>query len=269
MTAEQQLIALYRRVAKRLRIQIAADLEDERIGTAIYRQRQLAQINVVLGQLDRQARQLPAAVVAEAYDKGAGLADVAAGRLSIREAVTVRYAFNGAHERAPRVLADNIARGLAGARVEIGRRVEDVYRSTALDAIAEGIIAGDTRRETSGRLKAELLRNGVTGFVARNGARWQLDTYVEMVTRTTTREAMTAGTEERMTETGDDLVEISDHATETEICKEFEGNVYSLTGKTPGYPILGPRPPFHPRCLHYMTPAGENLDAALRALGIA
>ena len=35
-------------------------------------------------------------------------------------------------------------------------------------------------------------------------------------------------------EYGNDLIEISDHGTESEICKPFEGNTYSISGNTPG-----------------------------------
>lgn len=268
MTPEQTLIALYRRTARRLRAQIAADLKDKRIGTAVYRARQVQAIDAELRKLGQRTRTMPVDVVMRGYDRGAALVDVVAGRATIKQALQARYAFSGTHVRAPRILADNLARSLGEARVTLGRQAEDVYRSAALDEIAEGIIAGDTRRDVSRRLEERLIRQGVTGFVARNGAHWQLDTYVEMVTRTTTREAMTAGTEERMRETGQDLVTVSDHATETDICKEFEGGTYSLTGETEGYELLPARPPFHPRCLHYLTPAADNLERTMAALGL-
>lgn len=268
MTPEQQLIAMYRRTAKRLRVQIAADLRSDRIGTAVYRTRQLQAIRVELAALAIKTRASPVELVMRAYDRGAAIVDVISGQITQRDALTARYAFTGTHTRAPRIIATNLARRLDDVRVVVGRAAEDVYRRAALEAVGEGIIAGDTRRDVSRAIAQRLTREGVTGFVARNGARWQLDTYVEMVARTTTREAVTAGTRERLTQTGQDLVTISDHATETELCKEFEGKTYSLTGDTPGYDVLPDQPPFHPRCLHVMTPAAENLDAVLRSLGL-
>lgn len=268
MTPEQQLIAMYRRTAKRLRVQIAADLRSDRIGTAVYRTRQLQAIRVELAALAIKTRASPVELVMRAYDRGAAIVDVISGQITQRDALTARYAFTGTHTRAPRIIATNLALRLDDVRVVVGRAAEDVYRRAALEAVGEGIIAGDTRRDVSRAIAQRLTREGVTGFVARNGARWQLDTYVEMVARTTTREAVTAGTRERMTQTGQDLVTISDHATETELCKEFEGKTYSLTGDTPGYDVLPDQPPFHPRCLHVMTPAAENLDAVLRSLGL-
>ena len=269
LTAEQQLIRMYQRTAKRLRAQIAADLRDDRIGTAIYRRRQLLAIRAEMKALGIATRAAPIEVVAAGYDRGAAIADVVAGRISARDALSARYAFSGTHVRAPRVIAENIVGKLDQMREVVGRRAEDVYRRAALEIVGEGVIAGDTRRETSRVLERRLIRDGVTGFVDRAGRNWQLDTYAEMVVRTTTREAMTAGTRARMTETGQDLVTISDHATDTEICQEFEGKTYSLTGSTEGYDVLPQAPPFHPRCLHVMTPAADNLERVLMALGVS
>jgi hypothetical protein len=269
VTPEQQLIRLYRETATRLRAQIRADLTDGRIGTAIYRRRQLQAIRRELAALGRRTRATPIELVAAGYDRGAALVDVAMGRIGIREALNARYTFSGTHARAALVIARNLAGRVDDARELVGRRADDVYRQAALEIVGQGITAGDTRRDVSAALERRLIHDGVTGFVDRRGARWQLDTYAEMVARTTTREAMTAGTEARMIETGQDLITISAHGTECDICKQFEGKTYSISGDTPGYPRLVARPPFHPRCLHYATPAAANLEQVLRDLGIA
>lgn len=264
LTAEQQLIRLYRAAATQLRKQIRDDLRDGRIGSAVWRQRQVRAIRQQLEQLGERTRATPVEIIATGYDRGAQIVDRIAGR-----AGAVAYAFHGAHRRPALALAENLAHGLDGARAVVGRRVEDVYRRAALEVVGTNVAASATRRETSAALERRLIRDGVTGFVDRRGAQWQMDTYVEMVTRTTTREAMTEGTRRRMLETDQDLVTISTHGTEDDLCQQYEGNTYSLTGKTPGYDVLDQAPPFHPRCLHVMTPAAENLDAMLRGLGVA
>jgi hypothetical protein len=272
VTAEQQLIQLYRQAAKRLRVQIQADLRDDRIGSLVWRRRRLLAVQAELRALGQRTRAMPIDVVAAGYDRGAGIADVVAGRATVADVVTgkVSYAFVGAHRRPALILADNIVSRLDGARVVVGRRVEDVYRRAGVEAVAEGVASGQTRRETSRALERRLIRDGVTGFVDRRGAQWQLDTYAEMVARTTTREAMSAGTRGRMTETGQDLVTISAHGADDELCGPREGVTYSITGQTPGYPVMTDDdwPPFHPLCLHVATPATENMDALLAALGV-
>ena len=65
-----------------------------------------------------------------------------------------------------------------------------------------------------------------------------------------------------------DLIEISDHGTDCDECKEYEGNVYSITGRTPGYEIIPMWPPFHPNCEHSAHPTSEEaMKAAGRPLG--
>lgn len=56
-----------------------------------------------------------------------------------------------------------------------------------------------------------------------------------------------------------DLVEVSSHNTDCDICKEFEGKVYSISGKHKEYPKLERKPPFHPGCRHYITPTSEDI----------
>lgn len=44
------------------------------------------------------------------------------------------------------------------------------------------------------------------------------------------------------------------------ICKQYEGNKYSLTGKTKKYPKLSIFPPFHPNCSHVIKVIVEEED---------
>lgn len=263
MTSEQHLIRLYQRAARRLRQMIGDDLRSGRLGTAAYRTNQLNAIRVELAALGRRTRTTPVETVAQAYDRGAAIVDRVAG-----DRGAVSYAFTGTHTRTPQIIAENLAGRLDDARANVGRQVNDVYRRAALEAIGEDIAAGEARRQTSLAIERRLIHEGVTGFIDRRGAHWALDTYAEMATRTTTREAVSAGTRGRMLETGQDLITISDHATETDICKEFEGKTYSITGRTPGYEVLPEWPPFHPRCLHVATPAAENVATILAELGL-
>lgn len=239
-------------------------MESGNIGTAVYRRRQLDAVHRELNALGVRTRRLSIDVVADAYARSVLATDVAAGR------VTGEVAFSATHPRTAAVLADNLANRLDGALVVVGRRTDDAFRRVALEEVGRGVAAGEERRLVSAAIERRLVDEGVTdaltGFVDRAGRRWQLDVYTRMVARTTTREAVTAGTRNRMAETGQDLVTISDHSTDTEICKAYEGQTFSLTGATAGYDVLDQEPPFHPNCLHVMTPAEGNFDAYIAAL---
>lgn len=189
-------------------------------------------------------------------------------------------------------IADRIDGALPGARSELGaflgRRVDDDARRAALQTVAEAIASGSTRRDASSALKAriehlarrqasealQLVQDELTGeakaaFIDRAGRRWDLDVYTRMVARTTTREAATRGTVDRMFEAGEDLITISDHGTTTVLCEHYEGRTFSLTGNTPGYPRIDRLTPFHPNCRHFMRPAGDRFAGFERALGLA
>lgn len=271
MTAEQSMIRLYRQAAKRLRAQIRDDLASGRIGTAAYRSRQLAQIRIDLQALGQRTPGLSAAVTRDAYARGLDLAD--AGIRHARDLGAGRGAgikFHGSHRSVVAVLGDNMATRVDQAIQLVGRRVDDVYRRVALEQIGIGAAEGATRREVSAGIQRALLKENVTdaltGFVDKRGARWQLERYTEMVARTGTREAMSAATKNRLLEAGQDLVTISDHNTQTEICQEYEGKTFSLTGATPDYDVLDQEPPFHPNCQHVLTAGTGDLDADLALL---
>ena len=67
-------------------------------------------------------------------------------------------------------------------------------------------------------------------------------------------------------DTGMDLVQISVHAGACAMCVPVQGQVYSISGQTPGFPVLTPevRTPLHPWCGHRMLPVSPEI---LRAEG--
>ena len=88
-----------------------------------------------------------------------------------------------------------------------------------------------------------------------------LDRCAQMVARTTTREAMTQGTINRLREHGITLAQVSAHNAE-DFCRYYENAVVSLDGPHPVYPpisAINGGPPFHPRCVHALTPFVERL----------
>jgi len=93
------------------------------------------------------------------------------------------------------------------------------------------------------------------------GREWPLDRYAEMVARTTTREAMIQGTINRLREHGVTLAQVSAHSAE-DFCRYYENAIVSLDGPHPVYPpisTINGGPPFHPRCVHVLTPFVERL----------
>lgn len=254
---------LYEDAQKRLERLVREALERGAEGTAAYRQAQLEAVRRILSELQDRAVPVAAESIATAYSSGATAAEATVvGRPVV--------AWSGVHQRAVDVLADNMVNRLNQAAVLVGRRTEDAFRRAGIQEAAAGLVEGATRKEVAEQLRRKIVQEGIsdalTGFVDKGGRRWPLETYARMVARTTTREAVTAGTVNRLSERGSDLVEISSHANPCDICAEFDGGIYSLSGESDEYEIASELPPFHPNCRHVLTPAAANLDTFEAAL---
>jgi hypothetical protein len=91
---------------------------------------------------------------------------------------------------------------------------------------------------------------------------WKPDKYARMYSNTRDSQLRDDLFQDQLMELGRDTVQISDHDTETPICKQFEGKFFSLTGQG-SLPPLTQRPPFHPNCKHVLVsrPRVSNKEA--------
>jgi len=158
--------------------------------------------------------------------------------------------------------AQLLATAGTGGRVPlIGRRVQDELRRAGLEATARKLTEGLTVRDMRRVLLDDLVQRGITVVQDQAGRNWSLPAYSEMVARTTTREAYTQGTIQVVERAGHDLVRASTHWPTCPMCAPRQGRVYSLSGRTPGWPALaavGPTP-WHPNCGHSLAPFVPDL----------
>lgn len=254
--AATALIRLYEAAEAQLQALVADALASGALGTARYRQQRLAEVQQILAALNGTAIPEATGLVVESYQLGSRIAGLRGGFGT------------GVHREAVEILADALTGKLNDASETLGRRVEDTFRREGLRATAMHLIEGSTRREASARLAKALADQGVRAFEDRAGREWHLSSYAEMVVRTTTREAVTQGTVQTMLQSSQDLITISSHVHDEDVCSQFDGRTFSLTGATEGYPIAERLPPYHPRCRHVATPTAANLDALERELGL-
>lgn len=170
--------------------------------------------------------------------------------------------FGAIHQQAMQVLAENTYSRLVDVDTIIGRRVDDLYRDLALESIRGDVIGTATWKQAAKLYKKNLEERGITGFVDALGREWNMSNYTEMVARTTTREAMIAGTANRLLEYGQDLAEIvgGSGRNSCAACQDWVGTVVSLTGATPGYPTLDDARAsgvFHANCTHNIATASN------------
>nr|WP_159444459.1 phage minor capsid protein [Carboxydocella sporoproducens] len=144
----------------------------------------------------------------------------------------------------------------------IGRRIDDQFRRVALEEAGRKMASGTTIKDMKQRVIQRLLDQGQTAFVDKLGRKWRLDSYAEMVARTTTREAASAATINTCREAGLDLVKITTHYPTCEKCAPLQGKVFSISGEDKRYPKLMDeyRPPIHPNCRHSLHPYVRELD---------
>jgi hypothetical protein len=82
---------------------------------------------------------------------------------------------------------------------------------------------------------------------------FNLKNYADLVARTKMTEASTQAVMNTTTALGEDLVQVSAHNTVCEICAQYEGKIYSLSGTDPDFPPVEDLPPYHTRCEHTIS----------------
>lgn len=159
-----------------------------------------------------------------------------------------------------------ITKQISGALMQLeefgGGILSDEDQDFMLDQINVAVDKGVSRGAVSRRLRDHIQhRLGDRQLMEINGRYYRPDKYATLVARTEMRFSQTDATVNTCNQYGNDLVQVSDHGTTTEICEEFEGEVYSISGKDPDHSLLIAWPPFHPNCKHFLTPTSKEAIA--------
>lgn len=261
-TPEDQLISIYRASYTEL-LERLTTLEASGRATA-YERALLRETEEILTELDSQSRQWIEREIPRIYRGGQEAAiQSLASQGADTSGLTARI--TGIHRSAVETIAENMYAELRSAEQLVGRRVRDSIRQAGLDVAARGLTTGQTVRERKKHLQDILGQQGLTGFVDERGRRWRLDSYAEMVARTTTREATNLGTFNQLTDNGYDLVQMSTHYPTCDICSQYQGRVYSISGTDSRFPALYQTAmsegyqTIHPNCRHVLTPWVDEL----------
>jgi len=171
-------------------------------------------------------------------------------------------AFGGKfHQDAVQALTEETYQNINGAMTgisETGAKViAEASKIAQTQAIGTGITKGQTLRNIKKQLIKEFSKQGIIALKDRAGKQWELNRYTEMLARTKLTQAHNSGVAGRMDEMGYDLVLITDHYGECELCRPFENVVLSVSGRNKQYTSLDDAKAqglFHPNCRHAMTP---------------
>lgn len=214
----------------------------------------LAQIEVVLKELGVDTQKFIEKELTAQYKVGA---DEAIKQLrNIGADISVAEGFNRVHKDAIAGLVDSAAKAFGESMTGVDRSAQlllgKISRDTITQKLAEGIIGGKARREINALIKGQLQQQGLDALIDKAGHSWTLDRYADMLFRTKSVEARNRGLINRMVENDYDLVQVSAHGA-TDVCADWEGEILSATGATPGYPTVADAEAdglFHPNCRH-------------------
>ena len=220
----------------------------------------MARVDQILQDLDSNTKDWVEKNIPEAYRQGAK--DVVT-ELEAQGAPVKFTAFSQLHQKAVEVIASEtysqFASALKTVKMDVLGTFNEALKQELIQEFAKNTITGGTRKDLIDQIQNIISQRGITSLQDKRGASWQLDRYAEMLARTKTAEATRIGGENRMLENNQDLAQITVHFGTCESCAPAEGKIYSLTGKTPGYPSLDSlqiNAPhlFAPNCRHRSVP---------------
>lgn len=214
----------------------------------------LAQIDQILTDLGVDTQAVVETELTKQYKIGAN--DAIKQLTNIGADISVSEGFNRVHKEAIAGLVDSAATAFGESMTGVDRSAQlllgKISRETITQKIAEGVIGGKARREINSLIKGQLQEQGLDALIDKAGHSWTLDRYADMLFRTKSVEARNRGLINRMAENNYDLVQVSAHGA-TDVCADWEGEILSATGATPGYPTVADAEAdglFHPNCKH-------------------
>lgn len=174
-----------------------------------------------------------------------------------KQGVKIKRKFAQIHTEAVQSMADDtylkFANTMSGVQRSVQEYINVEKKEYIRKKIAEGMIRGETQEKIAEEIENMIENQGITSLIDRGGKRWQLDTYADMLSKTTLANAARDGSANTAREYGFDLVRITTHGA-TDPCRYWEGKIISLDGSTPGYPTLDEAIAsgeiFHVNCRH-------------------
>lgn len=241
----KQIISIYEQAEKQILEKLSGDLSEW--GKAYFTKRK-REIKVILDNLKSANGEFAAKMVPQTYSAGINL---------VEQRFSNNVAFSKIHQSNIERLANNLAKDMNDPVDFIGRRVNDVFRQVSLKSLAQSEVIGENRRVAVQKLVDNFTSNGISSFVDGRGAQWNMKVYADMVVRTTSREVAKEGILTRLTERGNDLVEITETGDSCDLCSEWEGQILSISGDSTEYDSLDDAEAaglFHPNCTHVPVP---------------
>lgn len=177
----------------------------------------------------------------------------------------VTSSFSSIDEEAIKTMTDDIMAyyrdSYSGVKRAAMRMLNDSARDQVTALLAEGRITGETRKAIADKI-AGLLKEGLVALVDRSGRKWSLESYANMLTRTMLVRTANQGVQNRLVDSGYDLVQVTEHIGSCQLCGPWQGKILSISGKHPNYPSVAKAEEaglHHPNCKHRLVAYHEKL----------
>jgi hypothetical protein len=208
-------------------------------------------IQQIILQLEEDGAENVEDLIEEAFQSGH--TEAVSELKELTEEDPIQSAFAKTNQAAVAAVAEETTGNLKASHFRILRTTEDHYRQIIARATGSAVAGGMTRRQAAQIALNQFANRGITGFVDNAGRHWDLASYAEMSTRSALARSMIESHTTTLQENGRDLVIISDSPDECELCRPYEGEVFSLSGSDPRYKSLSIAVSgglFHPGCTH-------------------
>lgn len=223
MTHVERLVKIYTDSRQRLLKEI-----EKRIlwGRSTYAQEQLLkEIDRELKRLNLESYAWADEAIHDAYMKAARTTYLAA--YSFDKGIKAFPAFGGLHKKAIDILAHNTQDYLAITNNLIARQAKDQVREIGVELISRKFGEGLTVQQTKKALMERFQQENFYAVPWRNGkGAMRVDSYSELVARTTTREATMTATYNQAEALGHHLYKMTAHSTTCKVCASRQGRVY-------------------------------------------
>ena len=112
-----------------------------------------------------------------------------------------------------------------------------IFQETVIKTTAK-VALGVSGREAIAQTATEWAENGIPALVDSAGRQWSTEAYAQSIIRTVSTNVANDSQMERMAELGEDLVEISSHLGSRPDHADFQGRIFSISGRHPKYDAL-------------------------------
>lgn len=168
---------------------------------------------------------------------------------------------------------DDLTLAMAQGKTDLSRLMTKVKQSLIEAETVTFETTGEQRQIVKGLLKQDEVAKRLTDnveakrfirIVDKNGnpRHYKISHYSDLVARNHYHEAQSEAVKQVNKNYDNDLIRVSTHNTTTEICQQYEGMIFTMSGKDDRFPLADQVPPYHPNCIHFITPVfAESLES--------